>query len=255
MGDDLEREILAAAKLQPISEICPNDIFIAGYPRSGNTWMQYLIASLTLDLDPSLAPDALIQSLVPDVHAAQFFKRFNTPTFFKTHHLPRPEYRRVIYLIRDGRDAMVSYFHFLSALGDSPDFVKLVATGEGLFPCRWHEHIEAWLANPHRAEMMIIHYESLKRDTAGELQRICQFAGLERDRSQLERIAQNSTFGAMRARETKLGWQDEWPKDKAFVRRGIVGSFKDEMPKPVLDAFMQLSLPTLQRLGYLQSPR
>ena len=238
MGGDPETQILAAAKLQPISETYPGDIFIAGYPRSGNTWMQYLIAGVTLDLNPRFAPDPLVQSLVPDVHATKFYKRFGTPTFFKTHHLPRPEYRRVIYLVRDGRDAIVSYFHFLAALGDAPDFLKLVTTGERLFPCRWHEHIEAWLANPYGAEMMIIRYERLKQDIVDELKRICQFAGLKRDQSLLERIAQNSTFSAMRERERKLGWQDAWPKDKAFVRRGIVGSFKDEMPEIVLEAFM-----------------
>ncbi|HTD14215.1 MAG TPA: sulfotransferase domain-containing protein [Chthoniobacterales bacterium] len=251
MDSDLETQILATAKLQPISETCPGDIFIAGYPRSGNTWMQYLIAGVMLDLNPRLAPDPLVQSLVPDVHLTKFYKRFGTPTFFKTHHLPQPEYRRVIYLVRDGRDAIISYFHFLAALGEAPDFLKLVTTGEGLFPCRWHEHIEAWLANPHGAEMMIIRYESLKQDIVGELKRISQFAGLERDRSMLERIAQNSTFAAMSERERKLGWQDAWPKDKAFVRRGIVGSFRDEMPEAVLEAFMKSSMPALKRLDYL----
>lgn len=251
MGGDPEAQILAAAKLQLVSETCPSDIFIASYPRSGNTWMQYLIVGMALDLNPRLAPDPLVQSLVPDVHATKFYKRFGTPTFFKTHHLPQPEYQRVIYLVRDGRDAMVSYFHYLTDLGEAPDFLNLVATGEGLFPCRWHEHVEAWLGNPHGAEMMIIHYETLKRDTVGELERICQFAGLERDRSLLERIAQNATFAAMRERETKLGWQDTWPKDKAFVRRGIVGSFKDEMPEPVLETFMESSASALRRLGYL----
>jgi hypothetical protein len=213
--------------------------------------MQYLIAGVTLDLNPRLAPDSLVQSLVPDVHATKFYKRFGTPTFFKTHHLPQPEYRRVIYLVRDGRDAMVSYFHFLAALRGAPDFLKLVTTGESLFPCRWHEHIEAWLANPHGAEIMIIRYERLKEDILGELKRICQFAGLERDQSMLERIAQNSTFAALSERERKLGWQDAWPKDKAFVRRGIVGSFRDEMPEAVLKAFTEVSMPALKRLDYL----
>ena len=60
---------------------------------------------------------------------------------------------------------MVSYFHHLTALGNPLDFFKLVATGEGLFPCRWHEHIDAWTANPHGAQMITISYEMLKRDT------------------------------------------------------------------------------------------
>lgn len=251
MDSDSETQILAAAKLQPISESDASDIFIAGYPRSGNTWMQYLIAGATLGLDARLTPDPVVQSLIPDVHATRFYRRFGTPTFFKTHHLPRAEHRRVIYLVRDGRDAMVSYFHFLAAFGEVQDPLRLVTTGEGLFPCRWHEHVEAWLANPHGAEMMIVRYEALREDTVNQLQRICDFAGLERERSLLERVSQNSTFEAMRERERKLGWAGSWPGDKAFVRRGIVGSFKDEMAESVLQAFMESSRLALKRLGYL----
>jgi Sulfotransferase domain len=202
-------------------------------------------------LDARMTPDSLVQSLIPDVHETRFYRRFGTPTFFKTHHLPRPEYRRVIYLVRDGRDAMVSYFHFLAAFGELQDPLRLVTTGEGLFPCRWHEHAEGWLANPHGAEMMTVRYEALKEDTVNQLQRICDFAGLQRERSLLDRVSQNSTFEAMREREQKLGWEGPWPRDKAFVRRGIVGSFRDEMTENVLQAFMESSGPALKRLGYV----
>ena len=251
MESDPEAQILSAAKLLPISESDPGDIFIAGYPRSGNTWMQYLIAGVTLGLDVRLTPDSLVQALIPDVHSTRFYRRFATPTFIKTHHLPRAEYRRVIFLVRDGRDAMVSYFHFLAVLGNLQDPLTLVKTGEGLFPCRWHEHVEAWLANPYGAEMIMVRYEMLMEDTVNELRRICDFAGLVRERSLLERISQQSTFEAMRERERKLGWVGSWPKDKAFVRRGIIGSFKDEMSESILQAFMEFSRSALSRLGYL----
>jgi Sulfotransferase domain len=131
MDADSEKQIFESVKLEPISETRLEDIFIVGYPRSGNTWMQYLIAGAILDLNPRLAPDSLVQSLVPDVHATRFYKRFGTPTFFKTHHLPQSEYRRVLYLVRDGRDVMVSYFHYLAALAEAPDFLALVKTGQG----------------------------------------------------------------------------------------------------------------------------
>jgi hypothetical protein len=44
-------------------------------------------------------------------------------------------------------------------------------------------------------------------------------------------IALNCTFETMRENERKFGRADPaWPKDKAFVRRGEIGSYKDEMP-------------------------
>ncbi len=246
------RSILNAAETSLITDFDANDIFVAGYPKSGNTWVQYLIAGLIYGIDIRWAPDSLIQDLVPDVHFQRSYRRYLSPMYFKTHNLPKPNYRKVIYLVRDGRDVMVSYFHHLAAIGNSGDFLKLVSTGEGLFSCRWHEHIEAWTTNPHGAQMITICYEKLKEDTVTQLLRICKFGGLEREVSFLERIAWNSTFENMSKKEKEFGWLNPmWPRDKAFVRRGKVGSFKDEMPAPVLEAFMRYSTPTLRRLGYL----
>jgi hypothetical protein len=250
---DSEYEVLAAAKMRRITDSEPADVFIAGYPKSGNTWVQYLLVGSIFGSDVRLVPDSLVQDLVPDVHYKQFYRRYLTPTFFKTHELPQSRHRRVVYLVRDGRDVMVSYFHHLSALGKSLDPVKSVTTGEGLFPCRWHEHIDAWTANPYSAEMITISYEELKKDTVATLQMVCDFVGVERERTTLESAARNSTFEILRAKEQKFGWGEDsvWPKDKAFIRRGEVGSFKDEMSGEVLHAFMEQSKPVLQRLGYL----
>ena len=71
----------------------------------------------------------------------------------------QPEYRRVVYLLRDGRDVMVSYFHHLRALGeidDDVDLLRLVRRGDTLFPSRWDRHVEAWERNPFGAEKITI---------------------------------------------------------------------------------------------------
>ena len=107
---------------QPIMATDPADVFIVAYPKSGITWLQNMVAATLYGLDPQRAPDSLVQELVPDVHYKQLYKRFRTPMVFKTHHLPRPEYRRVVYLLRDGRDVMVSYWHHLEALDNGESF-------------------------------------------------------------------------------------------------------------------------------------
>ena len=243
----------SAAKLRPITDFEPDDVFVAGYPKSGNTWMQYLLAGAIFGCDARLVPHTLVQDLFPDVHYKTVYKRYLTPTFFKTHELPQPRHRKVVYLVRDGRDVMVSYFHHLTALGESLDVLKLLATGDGLFPCRWHEHIEAWSANPYGAQMINISYEMLKGDAVTALQRICEFAGVERERTDLEVAVRNSSFEILQAKEKKVGWGEDtvWPKDRSFIRRGEVGSFKDEMPSELLRSFMEQSEPVLKRFGYI----
>ena len=174
--------------LLPIHESLPRDVFVCSYPRSGATWFQNLLAGIVYGVDPEWAHDSLIQDLVPDVHYKQHFKRYGATAYFKSHDLPCARYRRVVYLVRDGRDVMVSYRHFLSALQGPIDFVQLVR-GVGLSPCPWHEHVEAWLANPHGADMIVVRYEDLQETPVAALQRVCAFIGLERDATFLERLA------------------------------------------------------------------
>src|ERR1017187_5491754 len=89
-------EVYRRTKLSLIDRTNPEDIFIVGYPKSGNTWIQNMVAGVVFGVNPVLTPDTLIQDLVPDVHYRLYYKRYGTPMFFKSHHLPRPEYKRVI---------------------------------------------------------------------------------------------------------------------------------------------------------------
>lgn len=240
--------------LTPITTHDPQDVFVVGYPKSGNTWYQNLVSGVMFGVNPLLAPDTLIQELAPDVHYKRYYKRFWTPMFFKSHRFPQEAYRRVIYLVRDGRDALVSYYHYRAAMtGVEPDFARMVATGEGIMG-RWHEHVEAWLANPYGAEMMLVRYEDLQQDTVTELERLCAFAGVERDRTWLEQVASAATFDKMRNKEKSGRYfreDPDWPEDKLFNRRGVVGSYKDEMPPDILALFMRDAGNAMARLGYV----
>src|SRR5207244_4155349 len=77
---------------QPTTASHPHAVFLVAYPKSGITWLQAMVAGAIYGLDPQRAPDSLVQDLVPDVHYKRFYKRYRTSMFFKTHHLPRPEY-------------------------------------------------------------------------------------------------------------------------------------------------------------------
>ena len=171
----------------PMGSYQPDDLFIIGFPKSGHTWTQNLIAEALYGFSAETTPFQLIQDLAPDIHYRKYYKRYRSPMFFKAHALPAPEFKRVIYLLRDGRDAMVSYLHFLEAIERRRiDFLHLVQNGEGVFPCKWHEHIAQWLANPFQASMLIVRYEDLIRDTVQQLERILSFAGIERSPAQFE---------------------------------------------------------------------
>src|SRR3954469_16615582 len=78
----------------PMGRWKPEDVFIVGYPKSGNTWFQNLTAGVVHGLLPEFAPPALVSlDLIPDIYQSQVYRRYSTPMFFKSHELPRPEYR------------------------------------------------------------------------------------------------------------------------------------------------------------------
>jgi hypothetical protein len=250
-ADGLDARVIE--NLIPIEEQHSDDIFVVGYPKSGNTWLQNLIAGAAYGVLAEFAPPKLVHlDLVPDVHQKKFYKRYSSPMFFKSHHLPRPEYRKVVYLLRDGRDAMVSYYQMWRRQGRSVDFLEMVQTGRNLFPCKWHEHVEAWLNNPFKAQLLIIRYEDLKADPIPQLQRLCQFAKLERPREHLERVTESCSFQKLQTREKQMGRTRDkpWKTEASFFRRGEVGSHRDEMPPEVEKAFLAEAAKALSQAGY-----
>jgi hypothetical protein len=243
---------LEALELTSVTSIHAQDVVIAGWPKSGNTWLQNCVAGLLYGLQPEWTPDTLIQTLVPDVHWLPGYRRFQSPMFFKSHSLPRPEYRRVVHLVRDGRDALVSYYHHQAAVsGQTPDWNDLVQQGAGEFGT-WAQHAQTWQENPYQSEIMILRYEDMKTDLPQVLARLCAFAGLEREATMIRAAAENASFAKMKRQDQRFGQSGaSWPTGVPFVRRGIVGSHKDEMPPEVLQAFMQQSRSLLEKYGYL----
>lgn len=90
LRDRFEQKVRQRTGLYPMHLSDPEDIFVVGYPKSGNTWMQNLAAAIAFGTDPHLTPDQLVNDLVPDVHDQAFYRRYRTPMFFKAHYLPRP---------------------------------------------------------------------------------------------------------------------------------------------------------------------
>lgn len=243
---------LVGSGYRPIGQCEPEDVFIAGYPKSGNTWVQLLVAAMQFELNPAAVPDSLVQELVPDVHYKRYYKRFLPRVAFKTHHLPQPQYRRVIHLVRDGRDVLCSYKHYNDALGITHSFAEMIRTGAGLYPCRWHEYVEAWESNPYQAERIVVRYEDLKQNCTTELSRIAEFLSIDVSADRLAELAAGTEVAKMQQRETRFGWNHpDWPKDKKFVRKGTTGNFRCEMSPAQIQRFEDQSASALIKFGYL----
>ena len=89
-----------------------DDTFLVSYPKSGNTWVRFLLANL---LYPNEAVGfANINRLLPapGVSPRRFLKSLPRPRILKSHEPFDVRFRKVIYLVRDPRDVAVSEYHF-----------------------------------------------------------------------------------------------------------------------------------------------
>jgi hypothetical protein len=238
----------------PIRDFLAEDIFIVAYPKSGATWFQNLIAGAIYGVDTKFSPPALVHDLTPDVHYSRYYRRYATPMFFKSHALPCPQYRRVVYLLRDGRDVMVSYHHYREVIDKTKiDFLEFVSPETDLFPCHWRQHVDAWTENPHAAHILVIKYEDLICEPLKQLERFCGFAGIAREPNHLHAVVQANAFHNLREKEAQMGFgrpDHAVETGPFFFRRGVVGSYKDEMPPDVSRVFLNQAGNTLQRCGY-----
>lgn len=252
------QQILKNQNFIPISETKDNDIFIAGYPKSGNTWVQNLIAGMLLHSTSKLLSYNLVNEIIPDVHAKKYYKRFFDTMIFKTHDLPKKEYKKVIHLVRDGRDVMVSYNKMeLNKNKNYPyDLKDMVIKGKGLWPSKWHYHTQKWISNPFNAKIIIVRYEDLLVQPVIELQRLCAFIGISISEEKIISIIDNNTLNNMRFRAEKYGMDNDnkWKNKSvsAFFRKGEVGNYKDELGVDLISFFNKESKKELKYFNYLK---
>jgi hypothetical protein len=235
----------------PIRKTREEDIFIIGFPKSGHTWLQYIAAGLQFGIDAQYMNDKLAQEICPDVYHKKFYKRFDKFVFFKSHDLPKPHHRRVIYVVRDGRDAMVSYLHMNQNLGIKITLEEMIKKGKHVFPAQWHTHIRMWLENPYKAEILFVRYEDLLENTFEEVKKIADFAGLTRTDEQIMRVIEGTKFDNMQKKEKEHGMDGFKPKKGGFFRQGKAGSYKKEMPENLQEEFMRQSRAEMSHFGYV----
>ena len=133
--------------------VFPDDTFIVSYPKSGNTWTRFLVANLLHPGEPVTFEN--IERIVPDMHAQskRFFRSLPRPRFIKSHEYFDPRYARVIYIVRDPRDVLISSYHFHRKQRQIPDdypitqYVKRFLEGDvWSVYASWSQNVTSWLA-------------------------------------------------------------------------------------------------------------
>jgi Sulfotransferase domain len=187
--------------------VLPNDVFLASYPRSGSTWLRFLVSNLR-NWDEPTSFDS-VDRRIPDVYVVPDHEltRRPQPRIMKIHEQFHPLYSRVIYIVRDPRDVAPSYLRYLRAQGHIPAetslevFLPEFVEGRVLFGA-WKDHVSGWLeGRKEDSDFLLIRYEDIRKDTRAVLKRIADFIDLPVVERMVDRAIRLSSRDHMRALE------------------------------------------------------
>ncbi len=233
--------------------------YVTEHPKSGGAWLA---------------------GMVGDYLQLPFPRHAVLPLAFacviQNHWRYHPRLRRVFYLYRDGRDVMTSYyFHRVRTArhSDRPGRAGMGRTYDKLFgegydpadvvrhmprfiefefthagrgtPLNWRDHIEDWHRPESGGRVTYLSYEELRRDCAGALGRALEaVTGEAVDRWRLEATVEKMSMKRQTGR-------DPGQADPAhFVRKGIVGDWRNHFSREAAEVFNHLAGDALVRLGY-----
>jgi estrone sulfotransferase len=239
-----------------------DDICLVAYPKSGNTWLRFLVGNL-------LHPDhpvtfANIESFAPSIYENpdRNLQRAPRPRILKSHEPFFARHGRVIYIVRDPRDIAVSYYHYLIKFRELPEgypmeqyvprFIEADFESE-YGP--WHDHVLSWtrMRDGHPG-FHLLRYEDLLGNTAHELGGIAAFLNLPADADRVERAIALSSPDRMRNLEKRES--REWSatrnsrQDMPFVRSARSGDWRRDLPEESVRQIEAAWGPVMAALGY-----
>jgi hypothetical protein len=261
-------------------------VWIASYPKSGNTWVRFLLCNLMFGTQSSATA---LNQLIPDVHEVPL-ALLERGGLCKTHFmysgaLPlAPRTAGCLYIVRHPADVLVSNFHYavraaagVAAGADSSpavfdryveDFVshrgdpRWIQHGMG----SWEANVKSWITQPHDFPIQLLKYEDLKRDPNPIAETLCRWLGTGASPERVAQAVADSSFERMREieeadiRDRRVGifykpyLETSIQAGRRFMRSGASGEGARALSSAQRARLNDAFGPLLQALGYPAIP-
>jgi len=163
-------------------------IWIASYPRSGNTLLRLILfhafglRTCSLYNDPSDIgsrkefSDAVGHASLPPGWTPEAARSEDRLWLVKTHHPPTDD-SKAIYILRDGRESSLSYLHYRNQHDAEKATLADIISGNVTFGS-WSDHLRSW--NPtQRPNTLLLKFEELAANPLSYLPQIASFLGVQ----------------------------------------------------------------------------
>uniref|UniRef100_A0A8C6UH34 Sulfotransferase n=1 Tax=Neogobius melanostomus TaxID=47308 RepID=A0A8C6UH34_9GOBI len=230
----------------------PSDLLIATYPKAGTTWTQEIVDLLLHNGDseackraptPVRSPFLEIFSPKPIPSGLDLLEKMDPPRMIKTHlpfHLvPLGFWEnkcKTIYVARNAKDNMVSYFHFDRMNQTQPEpgpwecYVNKFMQGE-LGWGSWYDHVKGYWVEKEERNILYLFYEEMKENPRREVERIMRYLDLSLSDDVISRIVELTSFKSMK--ENPMSNYSCVPAPvfdhtiSPFMRKGEVGDWRN----------------------------
>ncbi len=246
-------------------------VWIASYPKSGNTWVRFLVHHLLHG--PAESSATLNERIPPILKDRSFPVPDGGFVCSKTHFVCVPSHPRLaetdraVYIIRNPRDVALSALNY-RRLGGMPDSIPDAKYLRAFIAHRgdpewarqgfgsWPQNIQTWTA-PLPFPVLTLRYEHLKSDPIDQARAIASFLGLSPTDDELRAAVDACSFGRLRTLEQSekdKGDPDTIFKgqnqDRFFMNKGLTGQRLDDIEPGLDDAFDKAFATELAGLGY-----
>lgn len=230
---------------------------VTGFPKSGTTWACALVSGLT---------------------GLPFHRKVIVPrpgrSVFHGHVLPDPRTASGLYVMRDGRDCMTSfYFHFLrfvppgnqpampgwldalfpglvnrdDTARNFPRFIERQMTAPIGSPVNWGQHVTRYMETC-RDRMPCWRYEDLTGNPKAELSALADHLGMEAvSEDALDRVVASRSFKTLSGRASGTERRGD------ALRKGTVGDWKNHFCAESREIFHHYCGEALMNAGYVSS--
>jgi hypothetical protein len=247
----------------------PQDAFLASYPRSGSTWLRFILFEILCGENAGFRK---IEDRLPEIHTHRGVGPIlpGGGRLIKTHEPYRNDYKKAVLLVRDIRDVFLSAYAGCTAngllplvsKGDLDSFLLSFLEGRALTMGSWQAHTRSWLESPlaKSGNLLVVRYEELRQHPEQKVGQLLQFLGITPDFQIIRKAIENNSLQRMRAKEDSakkageqsilLGRRKSPEEELRFVRKGAVGGWREKLTEAQVRLIEQYAGETLVAVGY-----
>ncbi|XP_069484550.1 sulfotransferase 6B1-like [Ambystoma mexicanum] len=217
-----------------------DDVVLVSFPKSGTHWLAEIIKHLYAS-NVTLTSPIEFGELSKLEEMKNLPSRRIIPTHLSYGMLPRDlkaKKCKAIYIVRNPKDTAVSLYHYyrdnpnLPTIEAWPTYFNMFLHGEVVCGS-WFDHVLGWEEHKNEGTILILYYESMKKNLPKSIRKISNFLGISITEQEINEVSRMSSFSEMKNNVDK---ENNDPNHtvcaltsnrKLIFRKGAVGDWKN----------------------------